>query len=131
MKTEVCFYYRPVTKELTAWLVGNLVPQTVLLCTPPHNVTVSVGSACCGCGCGVLVPLEVGGISGGLNYYGNAPVTFNLAASPVCGIPIARVLRGDIEGLIGRYELAGLNPDSGSIRLRIKVTILPSVPTMS
>jgi len=119
MKTEVCFYYRPVTRELTVWLVGNLIPQTVLLRTPPHNVTVSVGNACCGCGCGVLVPLEVGGIGGG---YGKSLVTFNLAASPVCGIPIARVLRGDIEGLIGRDELAGLNPSCGSIRLRIKVS---------
>jgi hypothetical protein len=77
---------------------------------------------CCKRACGVLVPLAANGAYGGPNCDGKTFITFNLFASPVCGIPIARVLRGDLEGLVGRDELAELNPSSGSMRLRIKVS---------
>ena len=77
---------------------------------------------CCESVCGVLVPLAANGTYGYPNGGGKTLVTFNLIASPVCGIPMARVLRGDLDGLVGRDELAELNPGAGSMRLRIKVS---------
>lgn len=79
-------------------------------------------ASCCESVCGILIPLGTNGTYGGPNGDGESLVTFNLVASPVCGIPIARVLRGDLEGLLRRDELARLNPSSGSMRLRIRVS---------
>ena len=76
---------------------------------------------CCGKACGTYVPLVVNGIyhdpNGGINH-----ITFNLSTSPSCGIPVARVFGGNLEGLIGRDDIVVLNPKSNSIRLRIEVS---------
>ena len=79
-------------------------------------------SLCCERICGVLVPLAASGTHDSPNGNGKTLVTFNLVGSTTCGIPIARVLRGDLVGLIGRDDLAELNPNWGSMRLRIEVS---------
>ena len=78
--------------------------------------------SCCSNSCGRLVPLVTKG-----NYIdptgdGKTHITFNLSGSVWCGISVARVLRGDVEGLAGRDDLAGLNRRSNSMRLRIEVS---------
>ena len=89
----------------------------------PYCVILNGGGVlCCESVCGILVPLATNNTYGSPNGDGRSLVTFNLVASPVCGIPIARVLRGDLEGLVGRDDLAELNPSSGSMRLRIEVS---------
>jgi len=90
--------------------------------TAPQLYIMPNGASCCESACGMLVPLGANGTYGSPNGDGESLVTFNLVSSPVCGIPIARVLRGDLEGLLRRDELAKLNPSSGSMRLRIKVS---------
>lgn len=76
---------------------------------------------CCGGACGVLVPLLTNGIYADPTGDGKTLISFNLTTSPLCGIPIARVLLGNLEGLGRREELAELNPSVGSVRLLIKV----------
>ena len=53
---------------------------------------------------------------------GKTYIMFNKTASPWCGISVAGVLCGNLDGLEGRDDLAGLNPKSGSMRLRIEVS---------
>ena len=80
---------------------------------------------CCELACGTFVPLIANGNyndpNGGKTY-----IKFGMTASPWCGISVAGVLRGNLEGLEGRDDLAGLNPNSGSVRLRIEVNNPPS-----
>ena len=101
-------------------------PASIPMTNPfpfPLHVTVNGGGIpCCASACGVLVPLSVNGIYQDPNGDGKSLVHFNLLDSPLCGIPVARVLRGDLEGLMGRDELAGLNPSAGSMRLRVEVS---------
>lgn len=77
---------------------------------------------CCERICGALVPLAASSTYDNPNGNGKTLVTFNLVDSTACGIPIARVLRGDLGGLVGCDELAELNPNCGSMRLRIEVS---------
>ncbi|KAF9650885.1 hypothetical protein BDM02DRAFT_3185040 [Thelephora ganbajun] len=74
---------------------------------------------CCQRSCGRLIPLVVNGTYNDPTGEGKTFITFNLATSQCCGIPVTRVLRGDLDGLIGRDNLARLNPSSGSMRLHI------------
>ena len=78
--------------------------------------------SCCINSCGSLVPLVNNGNYDSAIDGGKAYVNFNLSGSSCCGIPVASVLRGDLDGLEGRDELARLNPRSDSIRLRIEVS---------
>lgn len=89
---------------------------------PLHVMVNGGGTPCCASACGALVPLSVNGIYYDPNGDGKSLVHFNLLDSPFCGIPVARVLRGDLEGLMERDELAGLNPSAGSMRLRVEVS---------
>jgi len=57
---------------------------------------------------------------------GRSSVDFRVTGS-CCGIPIARVLRGQLEGLFERDDLAMLNPKSRSMRLEIQVSGLSFV----
>jgi hypothetical protein len=92
------------------------------------TVVISMGTPpCCGNFCGTSVPLAINGSYNDLNGDGKSHVSFKLLASKWCGIPIAMVLCGNFTGLIGRDELAGLNPNSGSVRLRIDVSNPSSV----
>ena len=77
---------------------------------------------CCNGACGILVPLPVLGTYADPTGDGKSFINFNLATSPLCGIPIAKVLQGNLEGLEGRDELARLNPSASSMRLRIHVS---------
>lgn len=87
----------------------------------PDIVMDTATPACCERACGAFIPLVVNGNyndpNGGRNYIGLA-----LSASPECGIPVSRVLNGNLEGLIGRDDVVVLNPKSNSIRLRIEVS---------
>ena len=78
--------------------------------------------SCCSNSCGRLVPLVTKGNYSGPTGDGKTHITFNLSGSAWCGISVARVLRGDVEGLAGRDDLAGLNRRSNSMRLRIEVS---------
>ena len=49
-------------------------------------------------------------------------ISFSLENSTARGIPVADVLRGNLEGLVGRDDLAGLNPNADSVRLKIEVS---------
>lgn len=75
---------------------------------------------CCTRYCGLLVPVLVGGTyrNGGKNV-----MQFNLATSQgeQCGIPVINVIQGNLEGLVGRDDLAELNLNADSIRLKIEV----------
>ncbi|KAF9792931.1 hypothetical protein BJ322DRAFT_87431 [Thelephora terrestris] len=75
---------------------------------------------CCERGnCGVLVPFAVNGTYNG---DGKKIIRFNLDNSRTCGIPFSRVLRGDLEGLVERDELAKLNPPANSMRLKLDLS---------
>ena len=80
------------------------------------------GEFCCHYACGICVPLQPYYIYSDPTGDGKSFINFNLAISPLCGIPIARVLQGNLEGLEGRDELARLNPGSSSMRLWIRVS---------
>lgn len=90
---------------------------------PAFQSTVVIGGAplCCKMCCGTFVPLAVNGNYSDPNGDGKSYVGFNRTTSPWCGIPVASVLSGDLTGLIDRDNLARLNPNSGSIRLRMEV----------
>ena len=88
----------------------------------PVVVTNADVSPCCEGYCGTLVPLVANGSYNAPGGDGKTHISFNLSASPVCGISVARVLRGDLNGLVGRDDLAMLNPRAGSMRLRIEVS---------
>lgn len=89
---------------------------------PLHVMAGTSDPPCCYNTCGPVVPLSTHGIYHDPNGNGKSLVFFNLIDSALCGIPVARVLRGDIEGLEGRNELVELDPSSGSIRLPIEVS---------
>ena len=77
---------------------------------------------CCRNDCGVLVPFVANGTyTGG----GKKIIPFKLYGSTSCGIPIARVLQGNLEGLVERDDMAELNPPVNSIRLKIEVSRPP------
>ena len=86
-------------------------------------------SFCCQNSCGLLVPLVANGSYNGPSGDGKTRIYFNLSNSPFCGISVARVLRGDLDSLAERDDLAILNPKSGSMRLRIGVSNLSFVNT--
>lgn len=77
---------------------------------------------CCTNCCGNVVPFVANGNYNNPNDGGKTRIDFNLANSATCGIPFARVLRGDLEGLFHRDDLARLNPSADSMRLRIEVS---------
>lgn len=77
--------------------------------------------------CGIFVPLVANGNYNGPNGEERTHIRFNITASPFCGIPVAKVLRGDLDGLEGRDDLAELNRNAGSMRLRIEVGNLSPV----
>ena len=81
---------------------------------------------CCEYSCGRPVPLIVNGNYNDPIGDGKTHIAFNVTNSPWCGISVAKVLRGDLEGLMQRDELAILNPRSKSMRLKIDVSIPPS-----
>jgi hypothetical protein len=70
--------------------------------------------SCCSGDCGLLVPLVPNG-------GGKTTIRFDLDSSTTCGIPVSNVLRGKLEGLIGRDDLAELNPNTDSVRFKIEV----------
>jgi hypothetical protein len=78
-------------------------------------------AGCCENYCGTLVPFATKATYKDSHGHGKSYVSFNLAASPWCGIPVARVLTGDLVGLLDRDKLSELNPNSRSMRLRIEV----------
>ena len=81
-----------------------------------HYMTIQ---SCCPNCCGVLIPFTANGTHTG---DGKKIVKFNVTGSTTCGIPVSRVLRGDLEGLIERDEMAELNPPVNSVRLKIEVS---------
>jgi len=87
---------------------------------PLHIINAPVPT-CCGSFCGTLIPLVLNGSYNAPSGEGRSQVDFNVSGSPCCGISIARVLRGDLEGLVERDDLALLNPRSSSMRLEIQV----------
>lgn len=88
--------------------------------TPHYTIAMNASATtCCEKHCGSLVPLV---INGNYNSPGKTLVYFQLSGSPSCGIPVSQVLRGELEGLIGRDDTIILNPESQSIRLRIAVS---------
>lgn len=95
-------------------------------CQPTFQPTAAnsavVRSCPCPYSCGITVPLVVNGSYNDPNGDGINYVTFKLSSSPSCGIPVANVLRGDLEGLVRRDELIVLNPRASSMRLRIEVS---------
>jgi len=102
---------------------SNSVRDSTQQGTSPNYVIINTGPPpCCGNNCGTLLPFIADGTYNNPNGGVKAFVTFRLAGSPLCGIPVVKVLRGDLEGLIGREELAVLNPRSHSICLRIAVS---------
>lgn len=82
---------------------------------------------CCDNHCGMLVPFAANGNYNDPNGGGRNVVHFNRANSATCGIPFKRILRGDLEGLVERDDLAELNPNADSIRLKIEVSDIPFV----
>lgn len=115
-KSRPCF---PLTSPCSNFM-DHLTPATI-----PFDI-MSLPT-CCGNSCGMLFPLVSNGSYLDPRGEGKTFVAFKLAGSPLCGIPVAKVLRGDLEGLIERDELAKLNPNAGSIRLRIEVGSLSPV----
>ena len=82
-----------------------------------------VGVWCCTRYCGDLVPVPPSS-----NYRsrdGRDIIPFNLVTGrdepAKCGIPVTNVIQGNLEGLVGRDDLAGLNPNADSIRFKIEV----------
>ena len=116
-------------------MVVNWLGPPALQTTARHHVDVcsDVGSGhtlslyamaskrCCINFCGILITSAIDGVYGPIDN-GKTFVTFNLVGSSMCGIPIARILQGDLEGLVGRDQLAKLNPSSGSMCLWIEVS---------
>lgn len=100
----------------------SLMAQLTQTTIPPYIVMNTNVSLCCNSYCGVLLPFVANGSYNNPRGGGKTLVTFRLAGFPTCGIPVARVLRGDLEGLNERDALAELNPNSGSMRLRIEVS---------
>ena len=92
------------------------------------SLSIMVGM-CCGKPCALIVPFVANGSYDDPNGDGRTQVRFGLSGSPFCGISVARVLRGDLDGLEDRDDLAVLNPRSGSMRLRIEVSNLSLVNT--
>lgn len=118
-------------------LTQTTLPQTTLAqsafaqSTLPHYIVINMNlPSCCGSYCGVLFPLNANGAYNNPRDGGKTLVTFRLTGSSTCGIPVAKVLRGDLEGLIERDALAELNPKANSIRLRIEVgSLSPARPS--
>ena len=75
--------------------------------------------ACCENHCGLPVPLLA---NGSYNGHGRTRVDFKVSGSPRCGIQVSKVLRRDLEGLIGRDDIIVLNPESNSVRLKVEVS---------
>jgi len=89
---------------------------------PQPTIAINTGvPSCCEYRCGRLVPLSPDESYNDPLGDGKNLVTFNVAISPWCGIPVARVLLGDLEGLVNCDDFVTLNPRSSSVRLRIKV----------
>ena len=78
--------------------------------------------SCCGNSCGTCIPLIANGSYKDPSGVGKTHISFNLSTSQECGISVARVLRGDLSDLVGRDDLAMLNPKLHSVRLRIEVS---------
>ena len=70
----------------------------------------------------MLVPFVVNGNYNDPCGGGRNVVHFNRENSAACGISFKRVLRGDLEGLVKRDDLAELNPNADSIRLKLEVS---------
>ena len=80
---------------------------------------------CCENGCGRPIPLIVNGNYQDPNGEGRTYIRFNMSTTPGCGIPVARVLESNLDGLHERDDRVELNPNSGSMRLKIEVSDLP------
>ena len=98
--------------------------STAITYHPTHPLSMTVTPICCRRQCGPLIPLAVNG-----NYRGDGKtfVFFNLTGSQTCGIRVVDVLRGNLEGLIGRDDAVELNPNADSMRLRIEVSNPPTL----
>jgi len=99
-------------------------------CQPTSQPTIVINAGvppCCKNSCGRSVPLIASGSYNDPLGDGKTLITFNLSGSPRCGISVARVLHGDLEGLGNRDDFVTLNRRSGSMRLRIEVGY-PSPP---
>ena len=92
------------------------------------SISFAVNPDCCGNRCGPVLQFLTNG-----TYRGDGKVTvlFNRVGSKTCGIPVADVLRGTLEGLIGRDDVVELNANAESMRLKMEVSDLPPPRVLS